>query len=271
MKVLIIGVLLFIISLILIIRKNKVTKQKKIIQDTSILLKKLYELNQHFNFHWDIQKQYTFQTVLQSKQKFDRYKLDDLFDENILDSNQMLEVSEIVKENSNLYKEYSEKVNCLTSQITEEETKKLHISYVRYKEIEQKLFEHQKLQPIINCNIICIASYTSPKGRNYYSKRAIYSVFEVPTRYEILQKRIKMQNSEQMKRKHVRSQMTDKLRYTILKRDGFRCQICGRTQEDGIKLHVDHIIPVSKGGQTIPNNLRTLCNTCNWGKGDEME
>lgn len=65
--------------------------------------------------------------------------------------------------------------------------------------------------------------------------------------------------------------MTDALRYEILRRDGFRCQICGATAQDGYKLHVDHIIPVSKGGRTEPSNLRTLCERCNMGKSDQIE
>ena len=65
--------------------------------------------------------------------------------------------------------------------------------------------------------------------------------------------------------------MTDQLRYDIMKRDGFRCQLCGRSQADGVKLHVDHIKPVSKGGKTIPSNLRTLCEQCNLGKKDKYD
>lgn len=61
------------------------------------------------------------------------------------------------------------------------------------------------------------------------------------------------------------------LRYDILRRDNFKCQICGRSQADGIKLHVDHIIPFSKGGKTEPNNLRTLCQDCNLGKSNKIE
>ena len=69
-----------------------------------------------------------------------------------------------------------------------------------------------------------------------------------------------------------RSLMTDSLRYDILKRDGFRCVLCGATpEEDGIKLHVDHIIPVSKGGKTTKKNLRTLCDRCNLGKRDKYD
>lgn len=65
--------------------------------------------------------------------------------------------------------------------------------------------------------------------------------------------------------------MSASLRYDILRRDNFRCQICGATAADGYKLHVDHIIPVSRGGKTEPANLRTLCERCNLGKGAKME
>lgn len=65
--------------------------------------------------------------------------------------------------------------------------------------------------------------------------------------------------------------MSDSLRYDVLRRDGFRCQICGATQRDGVKLHVDHIYPVSKGGKTEMSNLRTLCERCNMGKRDKIE
>lgn len=65
--------------------------------------------------------------------------------------------------------------------------------------------------------------------------------------------------------------MSASLRYDILRRDNFRCQICGVTAKDGYKLHVDHIVPVSKGGLTEPSNLRTLCERCNMGKGAKIE
>ena len=68
--------------------------------------------------------------------------------------------------------------------------------------------------------------------------------------------------------KKQRSAMTPGLRYEILQRDGFRCVKCGRSaEEDGVKLHVDHIVPISKGGKTERDNLQTLCANCNLGKG----
>lgn len=63
-----------------------------------------------------------------------------------------------------------------------------------------------------------------------------------------------------------------KLRYSVLSRDGFRCQYCGRSpQGDGVKLVVDHIIPVSKGGTNEENNLITACTDCNRGKGSSID
>ena len=48
-------------------------------------------------------------------------------------------------------------------------------------------------------------------------------------------------------------------------------QICGVTSKDGAKLHVDHIIPVSKGGKTVMSNLQTLCEQCNIGKSNKTD
>jgi 5-methylcytosine-specific restriction endonuclease McrA len=58
------------------------------------------------------------------------------------------------------------------------------------------------------------------------------------------------------------------LRFKVLQRDQFRCQLCGRSPatELGCKLHVDHVIPFSKGGKTTLENLQALCSRCNIGK-----
>ncbi|HXX24823.1 MAG TPA: HNH endonuclease [Terriglobia bacterium] len=61
-----------------------------------------------------------------------------------------------------------------------------------------------------------------------------------------------------------------RLRYEVLKRDNFSCQVCGRspaTNPGQAELHVDHIIAEAKGGRAEPSNLRTLCQDCNIGKG----
>lgn len=55
-------------------------------------------------------------------------------------------------------------------------------------------------------------------------------------------------------------------RFAILKRDGYRCQLCGKSQTDGATIHIDHRIPLAKGGANEDDNLWTLCDVCNLGK-----
>jgi hypothetical protein len=78
-------------------------------------------------------------------------------------------------------------------------------------------------------------------------------------------------NSQNNKLKHkTQRDISERLRFKILLRDGFRCKKCGRSplNEFNVELHVDHIIPWSKGGETIPDNLETKCKECNLGKGN---
>lgn len=63
-----------------------------------------------------------------------------------------------------------------------------------------------------------------------------------------------------------RKAITEKLRFQVLTRDGFRCKVCGRDAQDGVKLEIDHIIPVDWGGTNDISNLQTLCEECNRGK-----
>jgi hypothetical protein len=65
-----------------------------------------------------------------------------------------------------------------------------------------------------------------------------------------------------------REKLRPSRRWAVLKRDGRRCVVCGRGAGKGVKLEVDHIMPVSKGGGDEMGNLRTLCGTCNRGKSD---
>ena len=66
---------------------------------------------------------------------------------------------------------------------------------------------------------------------------------------------------------HVRTHIPAGLKYEVFKRDNRTCVLCG-AKAPAVELHVDHIIPVSKGGRTTLDNLQTLCAECNLGKGN---
>jgi hypothetical protein len=63
----------------------------------------------------------------------------------------------------------------------------------------------------------------------------------------------------------VRKQISKSARFNVFKRDGFTCQYCG-AHPPAVVLEVDHIIPVSRGGENDEDNLTTACFNCNRGK-----
>lgn len=76
-------------------------------------------------------------------------------------------------------------------------------------------------------------------------------------------------NLAQKPEKSKRKAIGDKLRFEIFKRDQFKCQYCGKAAPD-VVLHLDHINPVSKGGDNDILNLITSCIDCNSGKSDRL-
>ena len=56
------------------------------------------------------------------------------------------------------------------------------------------------------------------------------------------------------------------IRWQVFQRDAWKCVACGRGAADNTILHIDHIVPRSKGGSGTLDNYQTLCNVCNLGK-----
>lgn len=67
-------------------------------------------------------------------------------------------------------------------------------------------------------------------------------------------------------------EVNQRMRFRVLQRDRFRCVACGRSPatELGLVLHVDHIVPWSRDGETVQENLQTLCQPCNLGKSNAV-
>lgn len=63
-----------------------------------------------------------------------------------------------------------------------------------------------------------------------------------------------------------RKSISKKTRFEVFKRDKFSCQFCGE-EAPKVVLEIDHILPVSKGGDNSLVNLVTACFNCNRGKG----
>ena len=78
--------------------------------------------------------------------------------------------------------------------------------------------------------------------------------------------------SHDSKKRKTSRNVSEGLRYKVLKRDNFKCCACGASpaKNPAVELHIDHIIPWSKGGETEMENLQTLCSKCNLGKSDSL-
>ena len=63
-----------------------------------------------------------------------------------------------------------------------------------------------------------------------------------------------------------------RLRAKVLIRDNCICLMCGASpaKDPSVTLHIDHITPWSKGGETLIENLQTVCSVCTIGKSDEI-
>ena len=68
--------------------------------------------------------------------------------------------------------------------------------------------------------------------------------------------------------REIRPPIPPKLRHKIFVRDGYRCRECGKNNKE-TSLEIDHIFPLSKGGQTVEDNLQVLCTECNRAKKDD--
>lgn len=67
-------------------------------------------------------------------------------------------------------------------------------------------------------------------------------------------------------KKNTKKKIGHKLRIFVFERDMYRCVAC----DSHLDLTVDHIHPESAGGETVEDNLQTLCRSCNSKKGTRV-
>lgn len=235
------------------------------IESESPRIKQLNELNSSFSFY-EILPYYSFYRKCLSKTEFDRTDLDAFF-------------SCVAKENIELFKKYDWELQENKRKFADYQREYAKIEHEirtsnekeKYKSTELALAQEKKKSITGKYDIIVYKKYSSPYGRNHLSKKKVYQREDVERFIKIADDANLEKEQKKAEIAYQRSLMTDSLRWDIMKRDNFRCVRCGATADDGVKLHVDHIIPVSKGGKTIPSNLRTLCERCNLGKRDKYD
>ncbi len=251
-------------------------RTKKLVKKTSPAYLGLQELNKKYEeIFLRFQQDYSYSFSAKSKQNYDHFYNSKMFNDGL----KSILTNEIdvgyldnaIKWNKDKYREYEGEYYSVVVYTTEKTFQTLslphRISYKRYSKYEHRM-NLQKMNVLMAFQVTIHVYYNSPGGRNRYHKSIILTDRDVINRYNQILESERNQTEAQRQR----SLLTPSLRYEVMKRDGFKCVICGRSAAvDGVKLHVDHIKPVAKGGKTEMSNLRTLCQDCNLGKSDTYD
>lgn len=182
-----------------------------------------------------------------------------------------IELREKIEFNRELFPKYDKEARGLYKQISPKLCATTKFKYKRCVKTERNIFFSLIQKPDREINIRITLRYVSRKGKVDLSKSQTFGYIEIVRILDSVSTKRVDRNTYEKLAKAERMILSDGMRYDVLKRDGFKCVLCGMSAKDGAILHVDHIIPISKGGKTEMSNLRTLCEKCNIGKSNKIE
>ena len=139
---------------------------------------------------------------------------------------------------------------------------------------EKEVFDSIKRNPTISFSILVNLYLTNIKGNVRANKKSIFDENEIQEIMEKLSHKIDGFYLDdgiwQSICRVERGRVSNKMRFAIYERDGYRCRKCHRSGQF-TDLEIDHIFPISKGGKSEFDNLQTLCHRCNTEKSNTVE
>lgn len=170
--------------------------------------------------------------------------------------------------NNELFKKYEQEIEekCPFGQY---DTTELPKNLIKLAKAENEINEERRLHPITVFSITVKLKLVSRHGRCINSN----SAFFYPKQLKDIIFKINQKDGDYYLCGEIwdslckveRGKIDRDLREHILARDNHRCKHCGSTEN----LEIDHIVPISKGGKSTPDNLQVLCHDCNTEKGTE--
>lgn len=131
------------------------------------------------------------------------------------------------------------------------------------KSIRDLIIEYFKANPKKDMSHGPVVDWVEAKYKRLYNKkprdtwRSIRNLHETGFLMKV-RKGIYRYDPEAVKQREL-EEFTPEQKNEILKRDGYKCVVCGRGKKDGVELHVDHIKPKYLGGKATIENGQTLC------------
>lgn len=247
-------------------------KYDNFVLKNSICLKQLKELNSRYNFYPYISfdQNYTYD----NEKFYDTISCTDYLIYQLQFIRKDI-LSQIEKANSNKqqYSRYINEVENITQfgqfQVT---IGKLNIDKLINR--EKRLVEKQTLRaPYTQFSLTVTLFCSKINGQIYGKKEDNFSAADILT----LVKRLNNKRGNFYNDRGIwdalcrveRGKVSNKMRFSIYARDGYRCRKCGISNRY-VQLEIDHIMPIAKGGKTTYDNLQTLCHRCNVEKGDNL-
>lgn len=261
--------LIFVAVVFIVLRERK---YKKFILENSVTLDKLRKVNDKYYFfdlvNYDMSNTYDNQDFYNdiSCRDYLTYQL----------QFKKKEISEQIfkaEKNRENYRKYRDEIKSINKIGTfRNDTGKLNKE--KLIKTEKKICNKTALSPSFDYSVKVTLYCSKINGRKYEGKSQIFSSDDI---LFIISKGIDDKIGQFYKNKDVwdsicrveRGKVSNAMRFSIYKRDGYRCRMCGISDRFA-NLEVDHIIPISKGGKSTYDNLQTLCHRCNVQKGNSM-
>lgn len=243
-----------------------IKKENEEVSKSSIKIQELNKLNEKYHFKRITKKKHNIIDREYSRKSLERVTGSSIIKYHIENNIDLIRTDiENAIYNIDLLEEYTKEVDKIINYKSENKT---NYSLKKFQKIENRVLNdsiHKRKEFLIKLKLEVY--YRSNAGKVNETRYGNYSFEDLVKLYKEWQNGNKYEETIKQERKI----MNDDIRYNVLKRDNFTCKLCGISAKDGAKLHVDHIIPVSKGGKTIMSNLQTLCDRCNMGKSNKME
>ena len=269
----IIAALVVSLGILKIVQEAIKRRYLKFVERNSTALETLNEINRRFVFSSfdpvsltdDYDNEWNFESV--SCKDYLIYRLNEPPIQNKI----VRQIQEIAQ-NKRRYAAYHEEVAAISS-FGEFKISPAKMKEARLNAFERKLFQSRIQTPPDDFLCLVYLYRRSMSGRCYDIKSGQFREWDIK---EIL-KRLRNKNGTFFNDREIwnalcrveRGKVSNKMRFAVYERDGYRCKYCGRSGNVAY-LEVDHIFPISKGGKSTFNNLQTLCHECNVRKSNQV-
>lgn len=248
------------------------TRYYKFVRINSKAIKEVIKLNKNYRF--EVIDNQSLSHSYDNEKMFDNVSCYDylVYELQFPNNRQMyLDIINRVDKNKRLYDDYMFHIRRIQLGYYEIEPVKYNVD--RLLKIELKMFQEHLLSPITTFKLYVTLYWINMAGNLLSTKEDSFDEYQVCHIIDLLKDRSgKFYNNREIWNslcRVERAKVSNKMRFSIYERDGYRCRMCHR-RYDPEYLEIDHIYPIAKGGKSTYDNLQTLCRRCNKEKGDKV-